>query len=1562
MAATSTTALNTIGARIAQILVEELAYATEREEFGVLVQDVHPLASDVITTALAQPKYSKKGRLRIALVDEQEAVETAVGKHEVLEPLLCHEEKIAVRWRNKHLKTIAVVTKRPLKKAATFREFRVVGEKDLIQRFCVQQKAEAPVTWLKTLWAALGSGKRLKISLAKVVTYAEGLEAIGAGERSAAAPRHLHLLGLLPDTHLADETSEARILRRLGQNKDLVEEIRRAGSEDWNRVRGYIRTLAGKEKSEANKLLKILRQVPDGGPLEGLDFNPVLALWKGKGASSSKSGGGGKSGVQRVQIERVVTERLLVEDDASLSDIGEEMSQIVQKAFEDDETSGPQQVQHASSADVSALVNVDKNALLLVQTRSTELEWGATIDIASDKPAALTEVSAFKAVTPFVIAPIRDMLSRFVDENLAPKTALEALDTLAAERAKLVPYVAELALSPIALLAGHRDLLEVAEKYLKTYEDLLRQIGTSYPEMHSNADTEAEAVISGLLSLETYIFRRDGQLDALMSPLHPLFLWRNVTLVREVRGLGSVLAPHEIETVARASTENTQFLQVLLLPPQATGQEKPVMLGHAGFIGRLPLFRESPRGLLEDDGIDTVTELSARIAQLRPYVRSGLQMVLVNVPHPKEFVTRILENLDLENTLTEDTFWGLHIRVRYTQQDTRGWAAEFSELEDTVRDAISMGEERGLLSISIMPDVISWEKLEAELKGNPAHVTVVVDPFEVRSTQVARAAHLNLTPWMPACEYKFNKLSKEIQVIPVAEEHVFFSYLQAAGLIHTVLQKRTPTHLPQVIKMKGVLDRIADNSIWTVLADPHRVPIPRLGDAEVIDRRIDGARQVTCFASDLAPFVRRLDQQLRRTHFVADPETLKSLARDLVAMEPNGILGLATTSHDNQVKGSLGKIIAVQWYRMRQPSGLAVSLDTENARRWLVAGKHSEEKADLLGLHEENGVLCIDVLEVKAHGDVPYSVSDGIIAGKPVGQLLATLQALAEVFTPGETTPLSRPRREVLREHLYTALVRDKDADYVARWHELLEDVFAGKVPVKLSGRIVHVQLSSVAAKETATYLTDAGIPITVETISAEEVGIALRPDRPERKGGQGSAGGTSMPPGAVKINDRLEPAAALKSLLESPKSPDPEADGEPRDRKPDGGLPVEPAPKDDGPQPKGKGGGRMTTSEVAVPEPQTEVDGRLTLSVALGSEHASSTAVNWQPGKQSNGFFLILGASGSGKTESLKVLGTPIAQAGIPVLVFDFHGDVILPGVPSVLLSSGSASTMGLNPMELDITSAEESGLYDQRAALRNMIQRAVPAIGHRQSSILRDAFDDAYTRAGIQDNDPKTWSRPAPTFGDVLEILDNWSQDDQRRSQRAAIEGCIAAIRELFDHPIFQRADHLSVESMLSGSVRLDLSKLPDQIRFVATETLLRKLFRILRLRGPIPVQPADDRERFRLFVVIDEAKILSLGGGDRDRSDNILNELITEARKFGLGMVLASQMSDHFSEEVRANAATWLVLKPMDIREAKKNAPNVSVDPDDLIRLAGRGDGYYRDKPSSRARRIQVRPLGG
>ena len=1532
--------------RIARLTIAELDHAVEREEFGVIVEDIAPLDMPTLVAGLAQARFTRSKKLRVSLVGENEVVSSAIARFSSLADLLSADEETAVGWRNQSLRTIVLVTNRPLAKAATFREFRRLNERDLGRRLCAEQRDAAEVTWLRTLWDALERGRTLRISLVSMVHFALALDELLPTARSAEAPRHLHILGLLPDSFLADEKSEQRLLRRLMQNRDLVGQVRRASDEDWSRVRSYCRSLAGTAKTTAGRLLARLRKVADGGQLDGLDFTEVQTLWRGK--VQGKSGGGRGNGVERVPVERVVSRRLLANDRAPLGDIAEELKQIIQSALDDDARAGAQDVKKATTSEEMSFVQIDRELLELVRSRSTQAEWGGIIEVASEKPGALTEVAAFKSWTPFGMEPLLADLVAFADAGIAPAGLVELLTKLMACHSAIVPHAPELAVSPVVALAGESGLLEIVEEYLVTYDQLLRQLHSAYHEMQAAADFEAERLLGHMLCLELYIYKNNGKIEAVMSPLHPLYLWRSVTLVREVLGLGSVLSEHEVDTVEEACADDLQVLQVLVLPRQVTGTDQPLMLGQAGALGRLPIFREAPRGMLEADGVRTVAELAQRLAKLRPFVRPGLQILLINLPKPARFIEELVERLDLENTSADDTFWGIHFRVRYTQADTRGWANEVHDLDDALRERLSAAEERGLLTLSVQPDPVGWDSLQQELREHPAHLTVVVDPFEVRSTPVARAQMHSLSPWMPTCEYRFNKIQKQIQIIPVAEEQLFGSYLAAAALVHTALQKKSPAHLPQVREMKDILDDIAQHSTWTVVADPHRVPLARLGNAEVIDRRVEKGRQLTCFAHDLAPFVRRLDEQLRKTHFLAENETLQRLIRDLVAMEPNGILNLAATSQEKQVKGSLGKLIAVRWYRSQEPSGLAVSLDTDNAARWLVAGYHSREKADLLGLREEDGAVVIDVIEVKAHDEAtPYTVTDGQIEGRAVGQVLATLQALAEVFTPDSKSPLAKPRREVLREHLYTALLRDQDHAYIERWHTLLQDLFDGKVPVRLAGRIVHVQLASVARRESRVYLSASGVPVRVDTLSAEDVGLVLRSSRPVK------ADPAPTNPG-LNVADRLEPADALVRLL-------------PR------------APAQASPTGPGAGGGPVVGEQSAQWKDEPHEDRRTAMApieaaqsavapvatpgvhidVALGTEHASSNVVHWVPGRQSNGFFLILGASGSGKTETLKVLGSSIVDAGVPVLVFDFHGDVVLPGVNSVLLSSGSASTVGLNPMELDVHSAEESGLYDQRAALRGMVQRAVPALGHRQSGILREAFDEAYRGAGIVDGDVSTWNRPAPTFDDVQSILARWASDDERKSQRAGIEGCLAAVRELFDHPIFSRAHHVSVEQMLTESVRLDLSKLPDTVRFIATETLLRKLFRTLRLRGPIPVQPADDRQRFRLFVVIDEAKILSLGGGERDRADNILNELITEARKFGLGMVLASQMSDHFSEEVRANAATWLVMKPMDIREAKKNAPNVSVDPDDLIQLAGRGDGYYRDRPSSRARRIQVRP---
>ena len=252
---------NIVSMRIAELLIAEIESAVQREEFGVIARDIVPLDREHFLMRLPELMAKTGKKLRISLVREHNLVSEFCRTHPKYADLVASDEETAVQWRNQNLKTIVVIADGPLSKAASLNTFRQLDERLLIARLSDCERDKAEVVWLRTLWDSLKSKRCPTLSLQALARFASTLLVLPTQERSMKAPTKLGALGLFPDIHLADEGTEARIVKRLRTNAEMLMMVRNAAPEDWDRMASFCRQLLGKEKTRFNGIRKRLKEI-----------------------------------------------------------------------------------------------------------------------------------------------------------------------------------------------------------------------------------------------------------------------------------------------------------------------------------------------------------------------------------------------------------------------------------------------------------------------------------------------------------------------------------------------------------------------------------------------------------------------------------------------------------------------------------------------------------------------------------------------------------------------------------------------------------------------------------------------------------------------------------------------------------------------------------------------------------------------------------------------------------------------------------------------------------------------------------------------------------------------------------------------------------------------------------------------------------------------------------------------------------------------------------------------------------------------------------------------------
>lgn len=310
---------------------------------------------------------------------------------------------------------------------------------------------------------------------------------------------------------------------------------------------------------------------------------------------------------------------------------------------------------------------------------------------------------------------------------------------------------------------------------------------------------------------------------------------------------------------------------------------------------------------------------------------------------------------------------------------------------------------------------------------------------------------------------------------------------------------------------------------------------------------------------------------------------------------------------------------------------------------------------------------------------------------------------------------------------------------------------------------------------------------------------------------------------------------------------------------------------------------------------------------VFLGTDAETSEDVYWNPDPETgtaNPHVLVLGESGFGKTYTISALLAELSQQEVTSIVFDygqgFSGDVaprefIELAAPEEIHANRDG--IAINPLQVFSTDLHGPLNVAQRVA--DTFLRVYPKLGVQQHAVLRQAVIDALEREGIVSERHESWANATPPFSVVQERLTELAEGPKTAQGRVAAS-VASHISTVFVFNTFRPSGRpLAWGDMLkSGGVFvIQLKGLEYSLERAVTEFLLWSLIGYVESLGP---------SSLRCFVVLDEAHRLSFDVGSPTE------KLLREGRKFGLGLILASQQPEDFSPVAFGNTATKLVFQ--------------------------------------------------
>jgi hypothetical protein len=1437
---------------------------------------------------------------------DEPTLQTIVGRTDLrFRNVATHLQKAAA-WRNSEDTTILAIARGEPEGGNTLQEFEKASSGELAQ-VLLGWLADPEHDFSNTRLAPELHGRILKLlheqPPAGIVLSLDAACRFAAAWSSARASADAQVrndapliamaeLGIAWDGELmqtrgdSDERRKESLRENFIRSMQSTQEVLSLGERELERLAQKVAHADAQERPSLEALIIAIKEAqrgPTAVRLRSIRLELFRKLNKTRQATPTPPAEGA---LDWAEVEKAVIKKLLANDAAHCEEL---FAAIV--AAEADQGKRELNWDFGEGQETLSLTTLRPEAEALI-TLTDEQNWGGSAHFLRDQPtpALLRQLSAASRLSHFRIAEqvlqddqtgevysLPQLLGAWDSFNLpslaGDKTLTVLWERWITARSALLPSQEWLFQSPLTFLAGDSVSRQKTKDLLGAASELFGRVAQAREDMLREWRLGAEALFEALLALDTIQMRiMTGRPSTtanrlILLPTHPMQLWRGYTFVTKC-----LEAPAGVDDKTREAIISSLNRTDLYLPawfasrlPQNDGANK--LLPFAGVIGGLAVFQNLENAVASIDGAEDIVNALERFAAIHPEFCRPLRVTVVNPPDPERLLPALAECLEATKgpERLEIRFVATgRLRTRLADAQ-RLYLATGGELGDAI-DSGQLSLELGTLT----GEGPRLDQLVRDLSRTPGHVLVIFDEAELELQRRGVVNTFPMSPFTITRELRRSgpPLSPRLELEPTFTEPLFtgtqrliiavdgsqgesLSASVSAGsyvsAIHTALQSESPS------------------ALWVIIAD-RVLPSQVLLQSQPLFKARCQMREVGVYTKDLIWLARRVKTAFRECNLDLRETDLEGLLRDGASLLSGGLLDLVQVrdGRPNQtfVQGLAGTLFVARAWKQQHPEGLLMSVDSPAARSWLGLGE-SSVRSDLVGLYEQNSKLIIEILEIKtSHDPVASEVID-----KAIKQVVTTLNATNHGLNG--TDVLAVPRREMLKEVLKQAVDAasfERDATirqrHQKKWIDWLLKIFGDlsqRPEIVLNGRVVCVHLRDRNPPPT-TQRIEPPWTIKIECIGEEQclaLGLGLttprRSSEPPSNGGGGVASISPTPPA------RPPSGNARRSPPES---------------------------------------SQATTATESTPAGSITVG--IEPTIMLG-EKTGGEIISWQPYRNGQPIYnphtVIVGGSGSGKTEALKAFLLELNRAGIACLVFDFKDDYVQPDFAQKVSATIHLAEDGLplNPMVPGIDPL--TGRCDVNSHVFNVegTLTKVYGLGDQQANTLRQAFYALYDRAGF----PRT---PAvlppnlvvPTFRDIRTEL-----------ERLEAGSLIGRLSPLFDLNIFS-AQGAAIRSLFSGMQIVRFTRLPnEEVKKACAEILLlgcyNEILRLGHTRG------------IRLALVIDEAhRIANLAA---------VKLLLREARAYGVAVFLSSQQARDFSDDVYANADTLVGLKLNEIRDAER-----------------------------------------